>query len=745
MKDLFIPYKLILAFLIGILPPLAVYTQEAGEEEEETMVLSPFIVIEEGETGPYRAEESITATGFVTELADIPLSINVIQANYLEENQMFDLADAVERVPSTLGSERGNSNIRVRAFDAPKLRNGLSYNTVGVFLLPMENIERVEVVKGPNSVFFGEMSPGGLINWVTKRPRFDEESTTFSFTYGSYEYWKGVFEINKPLNDRLAVRGVASFMDTNDWTDFNFRRQNFGYASVSWRPTDKISWTVNGEINDATQNIVVIGVRSHPDYWNTSDGSENIVTWRNRERAEGRLLPTDPWLTIVVNEDFFPRGKRGTHQGPDNRWAQEQRILESELLVDPAPWLSFRQASQIFDNDTDKLVASSGFPRPNGIFDVRGLRYEFDRTDIIRFENEMTATLRPAGVEWQTLAGHEYSRFEFGRQRIRGANYLWDVNSGPNRYLENAFNNVNLAEAFANLPGRFPQSRSETTAVYWMNQLSFGENVHILAGLRNTWVDTGNAAIGTRSQLTPQIGGIFRFSGIGFYATYSEAFQPQNLVDAFGEIAPAVTGKGYEVGTKMRFFEDKLALNFAWHKQERTNIARRDFFREVDTGLSPIFIFGGVQGSAGVEWELFYTPSENLEFGLNGSRLYQAEIVSNTQNPAEEGDRLRHAPEWQLNAFGKYKITEGSLEGLTVGGTIHHVGETKSEEIQAFGFTFDPYTEVDLFLQYEFSTFNSKRTVFRVNVRNALDEIHIGSFFTYADPIRVFGTLTFEY
>ena len=152
--------------------------------DDDVIELSPFSV-EEVEGG-YGSTVTISGTGMRTSLKNVPMSINVITSEFLDDSLIGDFTEALDYNSSITQTTRNNlgasrpSSFSIRGF---RNRNLLVDGVTGGLYIPPQMIDRIEVVKGPNTLY-GQSDPGGLINVITKAPNL-KEGGTVSFSAGT--------------------------------------------------------------------------------------------------------------------------------------------------------------------------------------------------------------------------------------------------------------------------------------------------------------------------------------------------------------------------------------------------------------------------------------------------------------------------------------------------------------------------------------------------------------------------------
>ena len=165
---------------------------------EETLVLSAFTVSTTQDQG-YRAGNSVSATRIDTPIKNLPFSINAFTEQFIADTGARDLQDIVKYAPGVTGAGRefvsGNTRFNIRGFDtSTPQRNGF----VGARYVDPVNIQRVEVVKGPASLLYGAIEPGGTVNYITKKP-LERRSVRLSQDVGTYEFSRTQIDVNQPI------------------------------------------------------------------------------------------------------------------------------------------------------------------------------------------------------------------------------------------------------------------------------------------------------------------------------------------------------------------------------------------------------------------------------------------------------------------------------------------------------------------------------------------------------------------
>lgn len=217
-------------------------TSETPQQKPTVQQDGPIELVVTGEQDGYRVPDVTTATKTDTPLRDIPQSIQVIPRQLVEDRNVKTVTEAVETVSGVFSADTNfNSpagSYIIRGFEqAGNFRNG--YRDAGS-LTPIETIERVEVLKGPASVLFGAVEPGGIINVITKQP-LSEPYYNLAFQAGNREFYQPSIDFSGPLNDdkTLLYRLNASYESSNGFQDFVTSHLTTLAPSITWKLGDR--------------------------------------------------------------------------------------------------------------------------------------------------------------------------------------------------------------------------------------------------------------------------------------------------------------------------------------------------------------------------------------------------------------------------------------------------------------------------------------------------------------------------
>ena len=227
--------------------------QQTPDEEIE------IIATGEGEDDDYNVDNASTATRTDTPLRDIPQSIQVVPQEVLEDRQARQITDALENVSGIVSFSQpagSRNNLVIRGFEAFDgfLVNGIpdpQINSDGSFI----NVERLEVLKGPASVLFGQGPLGGTVNIITKQPLSDS-FYEISASAGSFNDYQGTLDFSGPLNESKTVlyRLNAGYRNFENFLDFDEGEEFSVAPNLAFKLGQNTDLTVEGDVNVLSRN-----------------------------------------------------------------------------------------------------------------------------------------------------------------------------------------------------------------------------------------------------------------------------------------------------------------------------------------------------------------------------------------------------------------------------------------------------------------------------------------------------------
>ncbi|HVU34178.1 MAG TPA: TonB-dependent receptor plug domain-containing protein [Opitutaceae bacterium] len=345
--------------------------------DDQPITLSAFEVTSSRDAG-YRVENSVATTGIAMPLDKTPLPITVVTDQFLKDANLEGFQGALAYVsdvaldpnsedgnnPPGLGVGQSQPNLtrfRGQPYNGT-YRNGLRQQ----FGFYTENVDRVEVAKGPMAVFIGGSTLGGEVNLVTKKPVFHPFNEA-DFRVASHDSYQVNLDSTGPLNPTVAYRVIASYKDGNTWRDYSHSQVLFVNPQVLWRPFAKLSTRLDVEYRKAKGNLVSQNTASTQNYQDAFNNPPQslldlgkktlgrpftVAEYRNRiglafgTWRQDVYDTTGQWVTLGQGEGltdgYAPDGRAYNYFGPHAGFETELSLVESETTFAPTKWLELR-------------------------------------------------------------------------------------------------------------------------------------------------------------------------------------------------------------------------------------------------------------------------------------------------------------------------------------------------------------------------------------------------------------------
>lgn len=690
----------------------ATTTSEDAEVAEETPEGEELeiVVTGEQETG-YSVPNASTATKTDAPLRDIPQSIQVVPQEVIRDQQVTRLDEALRNVSGvTFGGDRQSrgEEYTIRGFDnVPILRDG--FRRYGFFetFPEVANLERIEVLKGPASILYGEIQPGGLINLVSKKP-LAEPFYEAELQVGNRGFVRPRIDISELLTSdgRLRYRLNALYRRGDSFRRYDQEDKRFFIAPViSWKISDRTDLSVSLEYtNDkrpAELGLPVVGDR--------------VVD-----------VPRDR----IVNE-------------PDDK-------IQSEYL---------NVGYDLEHRFSDKWKLRNAFRYSSYDYDYGVLAYDLgDYDEENRILNRFFASQdgQDKNYALQTNLIGEFTTGSIAHTLLLGL----DLNRNDERTVS-AVGDTTPLNIFNPVYRQFPKPDEDTIpsyggddvevdrlGIYLQDQISIFDNLKLLAGLRydtaeqktvnipGAFTESGEV---TRNYdaLTPRVGIVYQpIEEVSLYASYSKSFNPNTQNTVSGDPLEPEKGEGYEVGIKAELL-DNLFATLAYFDITKQNVA------VTDPNNSFFSIPTGEQQSRGVELDV--TGEVLPGWKIIAAYAYiDAEVTADT-NTDIVGNRLFNVPKHSASLWTTYEIQSGNWQGLGFGVGFNYVGEREGDLDNSF--QVDSYFLTNAAIFYRRDNWR-----FALNFKNLFDINYIeaaensrSSGNLPGEPLTVIGSISVEF
>jgi catecholate siderophore receptor len=657
----------------------------------------------------YIKKRTATATKTDTRIRDIPQSISVITEEQIKDQSLLGLTDAVIYSPGVMaGQGEGNR-------DSFWLRGNQSTSDLFVdgvrddvqYYRDLYNIDRVEVLMGPNGMIFGRGGVGGVINRVVKEANW-ESKNEFRIQGGAYDHKRSSIDLNNQINETLAVRINAMIEDSGSFRQGVESERRAINPTFTFKPSGKTK--------------IIIGT----EYFNDKRiGDRGIPSVQNS--PQGYPYPTS----------------RSTFFGNALQSHNEAIIKNGYAIIDHAFDNGFSLKNHTRFSDYDKYyqnVYANSQVRPDGTVTIDGY---YDNTQRQNFFNQtdLTYNLKTGSISHRLLAG-----VEIGFQENENYRILATPNS-----------TIAASSPFASLAFNSSRDRNTSTdisnqAIYIQDQIYLNEQYQIIAGLRydkfktkfNDIKNSSNSANVNDQFLSPRVGLVYKpIEPVSIYTNYSLSYLPRT-----GEQLTSLTSSNksfdpekftnIEFGLKYDLLQS-FSISSAIYRLERSKMAITD-----PSNSSNIII---VDGQVTKGFELGVAGKLFDAYSMYGGYTYQDAEITKTQGTGSSqitsGTLLGHVPKHTFSLWNKYEFNEtwSAALGIISRSDMYAATPTSSTAVNLPG-----YARLDAAV---FANIN-KQTKLQLNIENILDKTyyqsaHNNNNIMYGYPLTARATLTYTF
>ncbi|TDV23608.1 iron complex outermembrane receptor protein [Paraburkholderia caballeronis] len=509
------------------------------------------------EESGFVASSTTTATRTDTPIALTAQSIQVVTQDQLRSQQTQSVTDALNMVSGVTAknSGSGSPSVQVRGFNAPTMVNGSrdtgSSNSLNT---PMAGIDRIEVLKGADSILSGQMNPGGVVNVTLKEPTA-EPVRELTVQTGSYGQMLGAIDLGGPLTqDRsLTYRFVLSGERTSSsFGDYGGSKNLYVAPSIGWK----------------------------------SGGTEVVVGYRHQVQDQ----PAVPVTMLDMN-------------GPTSLTGRPTPLANTLLQSDALSVRFTQKLGTLFQFESKSQYQSSSqkvdhFFAPIGSMGD-SLLYAVSAGEQRSFgfdtDNHVQAKFSIGPVKQTLLAGFDYSEY-------------W---TDSNQFSSIAFAPFPTPVLPIDVDGRqyTDYLKQYATNAYLQDQLTWGR-LHVLASIaRGTAWGTNVASV---SAWSPNFGVLYELTdNVSIYANALRSFTPQIGQQLLGGGTPPPTmGRSVEAGFKFNFLDDRLNMTVAAFRSAVSN-------QLISIPGSTFYTLGGGQVTRGIEASVTGRVMPGLNVAVN--------------------------------------------------------------------------------------------------------------------------------
>lgn len=608
---------------------LQIAQSDIGQTEKESTL--PTITVSAKVSSGYTVPKISTATKTNTPLIDIPQSISVVTQEAIKDQNILSMSDAVRYVPG-MGISQGEGNRDALVFRGNRSTGDFFVDGIRddvQYYRDIYNIERVEVLKGPNGMIFGRGGSGGVINRVVKEASWSpiQEITAQA---GSFNAKRVALDVGQGINEVAAVRLNAMYEDSGSFRDGVDLKRYGVNPTVTIMPTNNTKVVLNAEYFK-DERVADRGIPS----FQGRPLNTNVSTFfgdPNRSLSDSELKAVNALIEHKFDNEVTIRNR--------TRYATQDKFYQN-----------------VYPNAVN--AAGTGVDI-NAYNDTTQRNTFFNQTDLL-------FSLNTGKVKHDLVVGLEIGHQETDNLR----------NTGTFNNTAATFVNVPTSNPITTAPIAFTtlatdnHSVMKQTSLYAQDQIKLLPQLQAIVGLRydRYEVDFRNNKtaldINTSDNfLSPRVGLVYKpIETVSIYTSYSLAYVPRageqlTSLTVTNKALEPEKFKNVEVGAKWDI-QPNLALTTAVFKLDRTNVIIQD---PNNTALS---ILGGGQSNKG--FELGLAGRVTSAWSVMGGYTYQDGQITNTQSAAaKKGAVLAELPKNTFSLWNRYDFTPGWGVGLGV-------------------------------------------------------------------------------
>lgn len=595
---------------------------------------------------------------------DLPQAVTLIGQTTIENQQAQRLSDVIKNVNGVyLGGARASTQETFygRGYNLGNtntFKNGFRVNS-GT-MPEMSAIETVEVLKGSAALLYGNVAPGGIINMVTKKPKFVFGGAV-SMRIGSFDLYKPTADIYGPISKTIAYRVNGTYEKANSYRDVVNSERVYVNPSLLFKLGEKTKLVVQGDYlkHDFTPDFGIGTLSSNSD---TRVIGGKIVTPVSRntffgapwQYAKTEQLTASFELTHQLNQNWEINALGG-YQNYERDYFSLERVQANVngRFARPLGKTNNKQdyyTGQVFlngnfktgsiahkllfgaDVESDKTTNLTASFTPNSTYDT---------INLINPNAYVARTDMPTNWSWNTSSESPVTRF--------GA------------YVQDLINLSPKLKVLAGIRWSFQQADAVTTTYK----------------LRNDSIGFG--AIKIDKAFSPRVGLVYQPTNrTSVFASYSNSFSPNTGRDIYeNALKPSIIDQ-FELGIKNDLFNGMLSANLTLYRIINNNLSQmalvdRNGNENTNTNLRELT---GQTTSDGIEVDLKSQPIKGWDIIGGYSYNYMRYTKTTGKNGSfVEGERLVNNPAHTANATTFYTIQDGAVKGLKLGAGIYYVGK----------------------------------------------------------------------
>ena len=709
----------------ALLFAVAVNAQMNFEQISDTLRVQQIEDINMHKTGNPNTARPISSKSNLS-IMENPQPISIVTHEIIEQQQAKQLSDVLQNVNGLyITSSRGNSqdSFGGRGFILGNdniFKNGTRVNS-GVFP-EVSGLERVEVLKGANAMLYGNTATGGIVNMITKKPRFNFGGS-IGLNGGSWNSYKPTVDFYGPLSDKIAFRLNGAYEYADSFRDVVTSSKYYFNPSFLVNLGEKSQLIVEADYlkNDFTPDFGLGSITNKDLSYSLNDSvGRNVFFGTDWQYQNVQQAST----TITFNHQFntnWTFNAVASYQNYTKDYFSAERI-QWEFATPTATRLSWKRP---FNKTYNEQNFGSGQININGEINTGKINHKL---------------LFGADADYNQADSYAYTLGSTNNVLYLDDPSTWGNVAMPTSTLNNR-NRIN----------------TRRIGVYAQDFISLTKEIKVIAGLRWSYIEnmatintnfitnvksiTNNSATSDQA-LSPKLGIVYMANdNLSVFATYTNSFVPNagetssqlgalNTTGTPAEVLARIqnlskegikptTVDQYEIGVKKNLWNNTLAVNLSVYQIENNNTYQSYWYQNaagaIVTPDSNLKEYAGKVRSRGVELDITGNPTANLS--IIGGVSYNNSVYFDTpENGYVEKQRLVRTPETTANASVFYKFTN-HVKGLKIGAGAYYMGnrlggwnDSKSTDISRNGvsraFAVKDYVTVNASVGYEWDKFS---------------------------------------
>ena len=593
---------------------------------------------------------------------DLPQSISSVGQKFIMDQNCLTSTDALTNVAGVSSQiypsyEASMIGYNIRGFSATDYVyvDGL-WDRSSSYTGWLGNIDRIEVLKGPASVLYGNVTAGGLINYVTKKP-LPYEAFTYGVKYGSWGTKSASADMSIPLTeDKKWLSRLI--IDKTNYVSFKRntpldKRNNISFI-VQGQPQENNTYTFETQFNDnyspATSYLTLAGTISDPVGLLPYEAS--YVDPRSYTHTISRVV------SAKVDHKF------------NDIWTVTSALRYGTYNFDSRSNYGYRLYTK---NNTIRMYASA-MSRLNKTF---------------TWDTTANAKFKTGGLANDLTTGITYGHFN---------QYIKNKSRMTSSYVD-IFNPVYSDFVNVSFTSGWRHTQEDRLGAYVNNVITLSPKWKVSAGTSVTRSSTSNAENYldvTTHATTPRVGATYEISpGVNGFVGWSKYYSPQGpYINDYNEYQnlPAETGDQVEGGVKVDI-SNRASMTLSVYRINRNNMA----YYTYDAAGYGVYDTIAKQRSKGVELDASYLIKPGWNLLAAFSHCNARVLKDDTYDP---GSVVPNVPEKSFRLWSTYEFQNGSRKGWGFGGGLTYVSKRAVSYYNSTGWM-DGYTTLDALVYYK--------------------------------------------